>query len=113
MQNDNQNPREKYQEKKKRDHYLIAQGGLVQVAKRFLGGKGVAFPDGPTIIGVLIDGVEKLEGLPADRVAAIRNLGFVAMSKKAVSDEKKEEEKMPGRVRQFYHNRTVDPNLNL
>ena len=113
MENTPKSFKEKDQEKKKRDHYLIAQGGLIQVAKRYLNGKGTVFPDGPMIVGLMIDGVERLASLPEERVAAIRNLGFLAMNKKIAEGDKKEEEKIPVRVKQFYQNRSIDPNLNL
>ncbi|MFH0753076.1 MAG: hypothetical protein V2A70_00750 [Candidatus Omnitrophota bacterium] len=116
MLNSSQNLKEKELEQRKRMHALASDGGLVRVAKRVLESKGIVPPDAPMLVGIIIEGTERLQTLPPERVAAIRNLGFLAMDKKRTSDTKNEsEDGVPKttRARHFYHDQTIDPNLNI
>ena len=86
------------------------------MAKRVLKEKGIMPPDGPLLVGIIIEGMERLATLPQEKVLAIRNTGFLAMDKKRQDANKKKgsgSEKRAGRPKQFYQDTTIDLNLNL
>ncbi len=104
------------QGQKKQFNELASDGGLVRVAKRTLKDKGIVPPDGPMLVGIIIEGMERIQSLPQEKVMAIRNLGFLAMNKKCQDDSKKGSgagAKRAGWVKHFYQDMKVDPNLNL